>query len=87
MQIRNLICASLALLSRSYATVLDFHMSSVTLLGQMDPGDTSKQPYTTENLNYIKGGYNCLSEPVRILEVNFEDIDVRNESLIFTPCF
>ena len=58
-------------------------MNSVVLLGKMDPGDSSEQPYTTENLSSIKGGYRCLSKPVQVLEINFDSIEVRAMSHVY----
>lgn len=62
---------------RSGKSINGIEMNSISLAGKMDPGDSSEQPYTTENLNYVKGGYRFLSEPVKLLEVNFESLEVR----------
>jgi len=72
-------CCEIRKHSWSCPSLLDFHMNSVVLLGKMDPGDSSEQPYTTENLSSIKGGYRCLSKPVQVLEINFDSIEELNQ--------
>ena len=61
---------------RSKSRVLDINFNGVLVLGRRDPEDTSEQPYTTENLKYIKDGYKPLSNPVKLLEVDFNNPQV-----------
>ncbi|XP_065058244.1 protein arginine N-methyltransferase 9-like isoform X2 [Rhopilema esculentum] len=61
--------------SRSEKSILGIKLSSVTLLGRRDPEDATEQPYTTENLKYLKNGYRCLSKPIELLEINFSNLE------------
>ncbi|EEC01077.1 hypothetical protein IscW_ISCW015821 [Ixodes scapularis] len=35
--------------------------------------ESDEDPYTTERLSRIKHGYRCLSEPLNLISVNFND--------------
>lgn len=63
--------------------VLDLSLNRISVLGRRDPEDSSEQPYTTENLKYIKGGYKPLSDPVKLLEVDFNNPQVTSFTV---PC-
>ena len=56
---------------RSSNSLLDFNMREIVILGRKDPEDITEQPYTTESLKYLKGGYKPLSQVVEILDVDF----------------
>ncbi len=68
---------------RSTSSVAGLKFDHFSVIGRKDPEDISEQPYTTENLKYLKGGYKALSQSAKIMDINFNDPAVSIMFLIF----
>lgn len=42
--------------------------------------DDSMEPYTTERISRLPGGYRALTDPFTALNINFNDVQVRQQS-------
>lgn len=55
---------------------------NIFLYGSKDPGDVNEQPYTTEHMKRIKGGFKELSKPFVVKSFDFNDPKVVKHVLL-----
>lgn len=49
--------------------------------------DDSMEPYTTERLSRIPGGYKSLTEPFTALQIDFNNVQVRRHTIWYNYSF